>query len=205
MTRARSSSSASSCPVSRAARRGPSRASASSCRTVPTRHGTHCPHDSSRKNAAIRRSVAGQVGGVSNGEHHAGAERGPDLAGALEGERHVELVGQHEAARRAAEQDRPQRRRARRPPARAARAGWRRTCTSYTPGVATAPETQNSFGAGGPAAADLGERRAADREDLQHVEERLHVVDHRRLAEQAADAAGTAACCAARRASPRSS
>ena len=28
--------------------------SASCCRTVPTRHGTHWPHDSSRKNAAMR-------------------------------------------------------------------------------------------------------------------------------------------------------
>src|SRR5947209_5755908 len=34
------------------------RCSASSCRTVPTRHGTHCPHDSSRKNSAIRSSAA---------------------------------------------------------------------------------------------------------------------------------------------------
>ena len=30
------------------------RASASSWRTVPTRHGVHCPHDSSRKKPAIR-------------------------------------------------------------------------------------------------------------------------------------------------------
>ena len=34
-----------------------SRARSSSWRTVPTRHGTHWPHDSSRKNAAIRRSA----------------------------------------------------------------------------------------------------------------------------------------------------
>ena len=33
------------------------RFSASSCRTVPTRHGTHWPHDSSRKNAAIRNNA----------------------------------------------------------------------------------------------------------------------------------------------------
>ena len=32
------------------------RATTSSWRTVPTRHGTHCPHDSSRKKAAIRRT-----------------------------------------------------------------------------------------------------------------------------------------------------
>ena len=34
------------------------RASSSSWRTVPTRHGTHCPHDSSRKKAAIRRRMS---------------------------------------------------------------------------------------------------------------------------------------------------
>ena len=33
------------------------RCSASSCRTVPTRHGTHFPHDSSRKNSAMRRTT----------------------------------------------------------------------------------------------------------------------------------------------------
>src|SRR6185437_3629925 len=35
-----------------------SRPSSSSCRTVPTRQGTHCPQDSSRKNRAILRSSA---------------------------------------------------------------------------------------------------------------------------------------------------
>jgi CRP-like cAMP-binding protein/NAD-dependent dihydropyrimidine dehydrogenase PreA subunit len=39
----------------------PSRASSSSWRTVPTRHGTHWPHDSSRKNAAMRRSDVREV------------------------------------------------------------------------------------------------------------------------------------------------
>src|ERR1700674_143450 len=35
-----------------------SRYSASSCRTVPTRQGTHCPQDSSRKKRAIRSTMA---------------------------------------------------------------------------------------------------------------------------------------------------
>src|SRR5205823_3626419 len=43
-----------------------SRCSASSCRTVPTRHGTHWPHDSSRKNLAIRRSTASRSAVSSN-------------------------------------------------------------------------------------------------------------------------------------------
>ena len=34
------------------------RCSASSWRTVPTRHGTHWPHDSSRKNAAMRSTMS---------------------------------------------------------------------------------------------------------------------------------------------------
>ena len=38
----------------RAARPSPAACSASSWRTVPTRQGTHCPHDSSRKKAAMR-------------------------------------------------------------------------------------------------------------------------------------------------------
>ena len=50
----------------------------------------------------------GEVGDGVEGEHDARPERGPDLAGALQGERDVELVGQHEPARRAAEQHRPQ-------------------------------------------------------------------------------------------------
>ena len=41
-------------------------ASSSSWRTVPTRHGTHCPHDSSRKNAAIRRSASARSTVSSN-------------------------------------------------------------------------------------------------------------------------------------------
>src|SRR5205807_1079088 len=51
-------SSASVCSSSSWARPAARRCSASSWRTVPTRHGTHWPHDSSRKNSAIRSSAA---------------------------------------------------------------------------------------------------------------------------------------------------
>ena len=51
-----------------------SRASASCWRTVPTRHGTHCPQDSSRKKAAMRISIAGQVDRVVEDEDDARAE-----------------------------------------------------------------------------------------------------------------------------------
>ena len=53
-SRSRAMSSAAAAPV-----RSAIRCSASSCRTVPTRQGTHCPHDSSRKNSAMRSSSRG--------------------------------------------------------------------------------------------------------------------------------------------------
>ena len=97
------------------------------------------------------------------------------------------------------------RRRRRRRRARAARAAWCRTAPRRCPGRSTAPETQNSLGPVDFSVPICGEGRAALEHDRQHVDERLDVVDHRRLAEQALDRPGTAACCAARRGSPRSS
>src|SRR4051794_3581830 len=55
MTCVRSASTSSSLPFARPLER---RCRASSWRTVPTRHGTHWPHDSSRKNSAIRRTAS---------------------------------------------------------------------------------------------------------------------------------------------------
>ncbi len=57
-TEAMSPSRPSSCPAEPSGARRASRPSSSSWRTVPTRHGTHCPQDSSRKNLAIRCSSA---------------------------------------------------------------------------------------------------------------------------------------------------
>lgn len=59
MARPTSRSSATS-PAASAPARSTIRCSASSCRTVPTRQGTHCPHDSSRKNSAMRSSSRGR-------------------------------------------------------------------------------------------------------------------------------------------------
>ena len=97
--------------VARAGRRGPaaSRASSSSWRTVPTRHGTHWPHDSSRKNRAIRRQRADQVGRLVEDHHDARAEGRADRPRALEGQRHVQGVRADEDAGRAAEQHGPDR------------------------------------------------------------------------------------------------
>ena len=88
----------------------PSRCSASSWRTVPTRHGTHCPQDSSRKNAAIRRMHAEHVHRVV--EHHDDA-RSRASRSAARAPSNVSGMSSSSArtndARRAAEQDRLQR------------------------------------------------------------------------------------------------
>ena len=56
-----------------------SRCSSSSWRTVPTRQGTHWPHDSSRKKAAIRSRIGAAGRRVSSKTmHHARAERRAD-------------------------------------------------------------------------------------------------------------------------------
>ena len=81
-----------------------SRCSSSSWRTVPTRQGTHWPHDSSRKNCGDAPQDLAQVDRVVERHHHGRAERRAGGARALEGERHVELIGRHEGAGRAAQQ-----------------------------------------------------------------------------------------------------
>src|SRR5215471_6014695 len=50
-------SNALSCSLEPSGLRPTNRCSASSCRIVPTRHGTHCPHVSLRKKAAMRRRI----------------------------------------------------------------------------------------------------------------------------------------------------
>ena len=79
-----------------------SRASASCWRTVPTRQGTHWPHDSLRKKAAIRMQQPRQVDGLVEDEDDARAEGRLRLARGLERQRQVELVRAQEAARGAA-------------------------------------------------------------------------------------------------------
>ena len=90
IARARSSNSASSVVQrARAAARPRAARAAPPGAPCPTRHGTHWPHDSSRKNAAIRRSAPAQVRGLV--EHHDDprAERRAGGARPLERERRV--------------------------------------------------------------------------------------------------------------------
>ena len=110
-----------------------------------------------------RRCAAGCRGrsdGVVEGQDHARAERGAGLPRALEGERDVQLVGPDEAARRAAEQHRPQLGpRARRRPASSSspQRGAERQLVDARAGR-TVPETQNSLGPVELAGADRGVR-----------------------------------------------
>ena len=163
-----------------------SRCSASSCRTVPTRQGTHWPQDSSRKNSAMRsRIAAGHA--VVEGQDDAGTERGAGRAGALEGERDVQLVGADERARGAAEQDRLQRAALGHAAGQVEQlaAAWRRTAARRRRAGRTVPETQNSLVPVERAGAGARRTPRAPDQDRQHVDQRLDVVDHGRLAEQA--------------------
>ena len=102
-SRARSASSVARSPRGRPAAR---RASSSSWRTVPTRQGTHWPHDSSRKNAAIRRSVPTRSAVSSKTITTPEPSVAPIARVALERQRRVERVRPDEDAGRAAEQHR---------------------------------------------------------------------------------------------------
>ena len=163
-----------------------SRARSSSWRTVPTRQGTHWPHDSSRKNAAIRRRaptrsavssktmttpepsvapiarVPSKVSGMSSAS-------GPTNTPAAPPSRIAWIAPA--AGHAAGELDQLAQRRPERHlvDARAAR---------------RAPDRQNSFGSGRALGADRRERRAAVEHDRRDVDQRLDVVDDGRLAEQ---------------------
>ena len=181
-----SRSSASSSSRGRTREPAASRASSSSWRTLPTRHGTHWPHDSSRKNWAIRRSVSTRSDRLVEDHDHARAERRAGGAGRLEGERHVERVGPDEDARRAAEQDRPDGPAARHAAGQLDQVAQRRPELDLVDArprhVAGQAEELRSGRAVG---ADPGERLAALEHDERHVGQRLDVVDDGRLAEQA--------------------
>ena len=163
-----------------------SRASSSSWRTLPTRHGTHWPHDSSRKNWAIRRSVSTRSAVSSKTMTTPEPSVAADRPRPLERQRHVERLRPDEDARRAAEQDRPDRRGrpARRRPARSARAASPRTSTSYDARSRDVAGQAEELRSGRALGADRGERLAALEQDERDVGQRLDVVDDGRLAEQ---------------------
>ena len=125
------------------------RASSSSWRTVPTRHGTHWPHDSSRKNWAIRRSVptrsavssktittpepsVAPIARVASNVSGMSSASGPDEDAGRAAEQHRlegaaarDAAGERRAARAASPRTRPRRRRAARRCRRRRRASGR--------------------------------------------------------------------------------
>ena len=203
-------------PSSRAARARPAtpprvrprsrRASASSWRTVPTRQGTHCPQDSSRKNAAMRQQQAAELDGVVDGQHDARAEGGAERARVPSKVSGMSSSsGRDEAAGRAAQQHGLQVR----PPRPAGQLEQlaqrdRRTAPRRRPGGPTAPETQKSLGPvdlSVPMRAKAGPPSSTIGRTLTSVSTLLTTVGW----PNSPSTTGTAACCAARRGSPRSS
>ena len=180
------------------------RCSASSWRTVPTRHGTHCPHDSSRKNAAMRR-IRSRTSTVSSTTMTTPEPSVvPGGARVFVGQLQVELVRPHERARGAAEQHGcASSCRRSSPPAMSITArSVCRTGLRRRRAAGRGRDRQKSRVPVDCAVPTARERGAAFEDDARDVGQRLDVVDDGRLAEEPGVARGTAACCAARRACP---
>ena len=123
---------------------------------------------------------------VVDREHDARPERGAELARVLDGQAQVEVVGRDEAAGRAAQQDGLQ---VRRGPAGQLEQLAQRGPERHLVGAGRPDRARDAeqLGPGRLLGADLGEGRAALEHDRQDVDERLDVVDHRRLAEEPLD------------------
>ena len=130
---------------------------------------------------------APEVDGVVDREHDARAERGAELAGVLDRQAQVEVVGRDEAAGGAAQQHGLQVRRRPRPRARAARAAWSRTAPRRSRACRPRPRRRRAWARSTSrcrSAAKAGPPSSTIGSD---VDERLDVVDHRRVAEQPLD------------------
>ena len=183
-----------------------SRASASCWRTVPTRHGTHWPHDSSRKKAAIRISMRGRstVSSITSTTPEPSVVFA--VARRLQGQRQVELVGPHEAAGRAAEQHGLQRPAPGTPPASSSSSPQRRAERHLVDaGTRDVARRRRTASCRSTPRCRWPRRPGRPWQHVEHVDERLDVVDRRSACRTARRRPGTAACCAARRGSPRSS
>ena len=160
-------------------------ASSSSWRTLPTRHGTHWPHDSSRKNWAMRRSVSTR----STVSSKTMITPDPSVAPAARVASNVSGMssasGPTKTPGGAAEQDRPDG-----PVARHAAgeldevAQGRPELDLVGAGARDVAGQAEELRPGRAVGADPGERLAAVEHDARDVGQRLDVVDDRRLAEQ---------------------
>ena len=162
-------------------------ARASSWRTVPTRQGTHCPQISWRKKAAMRRSERGRSTVSSSTTTTPEPSVVVGRACALEGERQCRArpgVRKTPAAPpiSTACSARPSRHAAGQVEELAQRGAERHL---VQPGRLTVARHAEQLRARRRPGAGGGERLAAVEDDRQHVDQRLDVVDERRLAEQA--------------------
>ena len=148
-----------------------------------------------------------QVDGVVEDHDDARAERRAGRARALEGQRQVELVRADERARGAAEQDRLELRPSGTPPASSSSSPQRDAERHLVePGLLRrCRETQKSWVPVEPARADPGERGAALAQDVRARSPASRRCSRRSACRRARPGPGRAACCAARRAGPRSS
>ena len=127
-----------------------------------------------------------EVGGLVEDHDHARAERRAGGPRRLERERHVERVRADEDARRAAEQDRPDRPAARHAAGQLDQVAQRRPELDLVDARPRDVAGQaEQLRPGRALGADPGERLAALEHDERHVGQRLDVVDDGRLAEQA--------------------
>ena len=127
----------------------------------------------------------GHVHGVIEHQDDAGSQRRADRAHTLERERGIQRVRSHERARRTAEQHRPQRPPAAHPARRIDHLPQRDPeLVLVQAGPLNAARQAEQPGTGGTLGADPREGGPADPQDLQHAQQRLHVVDGGRLAEQ---------------------
>ena len=163
-----------------------SRPSSSSWRTVPDPAGNALAAGLVPEEPGDPLQQAGQVHGVVEHQDDPGPQRRADGADPLERQRGVQRVRRDERARRAAEQHRLQRP----PAAHSARrldhlAQGDPEVVLVQAGSGDAAGQAEQPGAGGALGADSREGRPSDAQDFRHAEQRLHVVDGRRLAEQA--------------------
>ena len=163
-----------------------SRARSSSWRTLPTRHGTHWPHDSSRKNRAMRTSVSTRSTVSSKTMITPEPRVAPAARVASKVSGRSSCVRPDEDARRAAEQDRLDVPAARHAAGELDQVAQRRAELDL---VGARPRDvagqAEQLRPGRALRADRGVRLAAHPRMQRDVGQRLDVVDDRRLAEQA--------------------
>ena len=161
------------------------RCSASSWRTVPTRHGTHCPHDSSRKKAAMRstRSRRSTVSSTTMTTPEPSVVPAARVSSCVSGmsssSGRTNVPAAPPSSTACSVRPAPARR-----PSRSAPAASCRTALRRRRGTGRCRRGRTAACRSDCAVPIARERRAAIQDDVRHVRQRLDVVDHGRLAEE---------------------